>query len=139
MRELFSLIAGRLQACWPVHLRIQMPITLPQNLMVSVSGVRGRVGNPLTPELMAQIAAAFGAFMRAEGAGGPIYVGRDSRVSGPMFSRAVISGLQSVGARVVDLGKVPTPTLMLAVEQAEASGGIVITASHNPADWNALK
>ena len=139
MRELFSLIAGRLQACWPVHLRIQMPITLPQNLMVSVSGVRGRVGNPLTPELMAQIAAAFGAFMITEGAGGPIYVGRDSRVSGPMFSRAVISGLQSVGARVVDLGKVPTPTLMLAVEQAEASGGIVITASHNPADWNALK
>ena len=139
MRELFSLTAGRLQACWPVHLRIQMPITLPQNLMVSVSGVRGRVGNPLTPELMAQIAAAFGAFMRTEGAGGPIYVGRDSRVSGPMFSRAVISGLQSVGARVVDLGKVPTPTLMLAVEQAEASGGIVITASHNPADWNALK
>tara|TARA_B110000014_G_C20115530_1_gene589037 strand:- start:861 stop:2162 length:1302 start_codon:yes stop_codon:yes gene_type:complete len=88
---------------------------------------------------MAQIAAAFGTFMRAEGEGAPIYVGRDSRVSGPMFSRAVISGLQSVGAKVVDLGMVPTPTLMLAVEQAEASGGIVITASHNPADWNALK
>jgi len=116
-----------------------MPITLPPNLMVSVSGVRGRVGDPLTPELMAQIAAAFGTFMRAEGEGAPIYVGRDSRVSGPMFSRAVISGLQSVGAKVVDLGMVPTPTLMLAVEQAEASGGIVITASHNPADWNALK
>ena len=116
-----------------------MPITLPPNLMVSVSGVRGRVGDPLTPELMAQIAAAFGTFMRAKGEGAPIYVGRDSRVSGPMFSRAVISGLQSVGAKVVDLDMVPTPTLMLAVEQAEASGGIVITASHNPADWNALK
>ena len=116
-----------------------MPITLPPNLMVSVSGVRGRVGDPLTPELMAQIATAFGTFMRAKGEGAPIYVGRDSRVSGPMFSRAVISGLQSVGAKVVDLGMVPTPTLMLAVEQAEASGGIVITASHNPADWNALK
>ena len=116
-----------------------MPITLPPNLMVSVSGVRGRVGDPLTPELMAQIAVAFGTFMRAKGEGAPIYVGRDSRVSGPMFSRAVISGLQSVGAKVVDLGMVPTPTLMLAVEQAEASGGIVITASHNPADWNALK
>ena len=77
MRELFSLIAGRLQACWPAYLRIQMPITLPKNLMVSVSGVRGRVGNPLTPELMAQIAAAFGTFMITEGAGGPIYVGRD--------------------------------------------------------------
>ena len=116
-----------------------MPITLPPNLMLSVSGVRGRVGDPLTPELMAQLAAAFGTFMRTEGEGGPIYVGRDSRVSGPMFSRAVISGLQSVGAKVVDLGMVPTPTLLLAVKQAEASGGLVITASHNPADWNALK
>ena len=116
-----------------------MPITLPPNLIVSVSGVRGRVGGPLAPELMGQIAAAFGTFMRTEGAGGPIYIGRDSRVSGPMFSRAVISGLQSVGAKVIDLGMVPTPTLLLAVEQEEASGGIVITASHNPADWNALK
>ena len=52
-----------------------MPITLPPNLMVSVSGVRGRVGDPLTPELMGQIAAAFGTFMRTESAGGPIYIG----------------------------------------------------------------
>ena len=107
--------------------------------MVSVSGVRGRVGDPLTPELVAGLAAAFGTFMRRDGGRGPTYVGRDSRVSGPMFSRAVISGLQSVGVAVVDLGVVPTPTLLLAVKESDACCGIVVTASHNPAGWNALK
>ncbi|MDH5589504.1 MAG: phosphoglucosamine mutase [Gemmatimonadota bacterium] len=116
-----------------------MPLVLPDNLMVSVSGVRGRVGDPLTPELMAGIAAAFGAFLRREGAEGPVLVGRDSRTSGPMFSRAVVAGLQSVGCPVVELGVVPTPTLLLAVEDAKAAGGLCVTASHNPAEWNALK
>lgn len=116
-----------------------MPIDLPQDLMVSVSGVRGRVGDPLTPELVTAISAGFGTFMMRDGGRGPIYVGRDSRVSGPMLSRAVIAGLQSVGVEVVDLGLVPTPTLLLAVERAGACGGLVVTASHNPAEWNALK
>lgn len=116
-----------------------MPIQLPDDLMVSVSGVRGRVGDPLTPELMAGIAAAFGAFLKSEGHGGPILVGRDSRTSGPMFQKAVMAGLQSVGCAVVDLGKVPTPTVLLAVEKSGAAGGLVVTASHNPAEWNALK
>lgn len=116
-----------------------MPIELPSDLMVSVSGVRGRVGAPLTPELIGGIAAAFGGFLRAEGENGPIYVGRDSRTSGPMLARAVVSGLQSVGCDVVDLGVVPTPTLLLAVEDAGAAGGLCVTASHNPAEWNALK
>ncbi|HIN51318.1 MAG TPA: phosphoglucosamine mutase [Gemmatimonadetes bacterium] len=116
-----------------------MPIKLPQDLMVSVSGVRGRVGAPLTPELIAGLAAAFGAFMRGERGRGPVYVGRDSRTSGPMFLRAVIAGLQSVGVAVIDLGMVPTPTLLLAVRRSDAVGGIGITASHNPAEWNALK
>lgn len=116
-----------------------MPLVLPTDLMVSVSGVRGRVGSALTPELMAGIAAAFGAFMRAERGDGPIHVARDSRTSGPMFSRAVVAGLQSVGASVVDLGVVPTPTLLLAVEHSDAIAGIGVTASHNPAEWNALK
>jgi len=107
--------------------------------MVSVSGVRGRVGAPLTPELIAGLAAAFGAFMRGERGRGPVYVGRDSRTSGPMFLRAVIAGLQSVGVAVIDLGMVPTPTLLLAVRRSDAVGGIGITASHNPAEWNALK
>jgi phosphomannomutase len=106
--------------------------------MVSVSGIRGRVGAPFTPELAAGIAAAFGAFM-AGGTRGPICVGRDSRTSGPMFVRAVTAGLQSVGVDVVELGVVPTPTLLMSVTDAEAAGGIGVTASHNPAQWNALK
>ena len=107
--------------------------------MVSVSGVRGRVGRPLTPELVAGLAAAFGAFLKEGSPGKTVLVGRDTRTSGPMFAPAAISGLQSVGCDVVDLGVVPTPTLLLAVREAGALGGIVITASHNPAEWNALK
>ena len=116
-----------------------MPIELPSDLMVSVSGVRGRVGDPLTPELMTGIAASFGAYVTGGQPGGRVCVGRDSRTSGPMFSRAVIAGLQSVGCNVVDLGVVPTPTLLLSVRQNDAAGAIGVTASHNPAQWNALK
>lgn len=111
--------------------------------MVSVSGLRGRVGNPLTPELAAGLAAAFGAFVTGAGkgtrGGGTVCVGRDSRTSGPMIARAVIAGLESVGAHVIDLGVVPTPTLLMAVRHHRAAGGIGVTASHNPAEWNALK
>lgn len=116
-----------------------MPVHLPDDLMVSVSGFRGRVGSVLTPELVAGLAAAYGAFLQADGAGKRVLVGRDSRTSGAMFARSAIAGLQSVGSDVVDLGVVPTPTLMLAVEDAAAAGGIGVTASHNPAEWNALK
>ncbi len=106
--------------------------------MVSVSGIRGRVGRPFTPELAAGIAASFGAFM-GQGSKGPVCVGRDSRTSGPMFARAVFAGLESVGVDVVDLGVVPTPTLLLSVRHHGAAGAIGVTASHNPAEWNALK
>jgi phosphomannomutase len=108
-------------------------------LMVSVSGVRGRVGEALTPELMGQFAAGFGAW--AGRAHGPrhVVVGRDARVSGPMFHRAVVAALQSVGCDVVDVGLAPTPTIQLAVEECHAAGGLAITASHNPIEWNALK
>jgi len=106
--------------------------------MASVSGIRGRVGKSFTPELVAGIAAAFGAFM-GRGSRGPVCVGRDSRTSGPMFARAVFAGLESVGVDVVDLGVVPTPTLLLAVRHHGAVGGLGVTASHNPAEWNALK
>lgn len=116
-----------------------MPLTLPPDLMVSVSGFRGRVGRPLTPELVTGVAAAFGAFLTGEGRGDVVCVGRDSRTSGPMFVRSAVAGLQSVGCRVIDVGLVPTPTLLLAVEHHGAAGGIGITASHNPAEWNALK
>jgi len=107
--------------------------------MVSVSGVRGRVGHGLTPEIVAKFAAGFGAWARAKGDTKKIVVGRDSRVSGPMFHRAVIGALQSVGCDVIDVGMAPTPTIQLAVEHHHAAGGLAITASHNPIEWNALK
>ena len=107
--------------------------------MVSVSGFRGRVGRTLTPELIAGIAASYGDFLRAGGDDGPVVVGRDSRTSGSMLERATVAGLLSVGCTVIELGVVPTPTLMLAVRESGAAGGLAVTASHNPAEWNALK
>lgn len=107
-------------------------------LMVSVSGVRGRVGDALTPEVMATYAAAFGAWASRSGTQ-TIVVGRDSRVSGPMFTRVVHGALESVGCTVIDIGMAPTPTVQLAVEHHHAAGGLAITASHNPIEWNALK
>ena len=111
----------------------------PDGLMVSVSGIRGRVGAGLTPEVVTTYAAAFGAWAIASHPSKPVVVGRDSRVSGPMFHRCVVSALQSVGARVIDLGLTTTPTCQLAVEHHHAGGGLMISASHNPIEWNALK
>jgi phosphomannomutase len=108
-------------------------------LMVSVSGVRGRVGEGLTPEVIAHFAAAFGAYAVRHGPGRTVVIGRDSRVSGPMFSRAAIAALQSVGCDVVDVGIAPTPSVQLTVEELGAAGGLAVTASHNPIEWNALK
>jgi len=111
---------------------------MTSTLMVSVSGIRGIVGTDLTPELVARHAAALGAWARA--AGKPVVVlGRDARTSGEMFCRAAAAGLLSVGADVIDLGVVPTPTAQLAVEHHHAGAGLIITASHNPIAWNALK
>jgi phosphomannomutase len=110
-----------------------------EGLMVSVSGVRGRVGAGLTPEVVATYAAGFGAWAAGTTPGRPIVVGRDSRVSGPLFHRVVLSALESVGCNVIDIGVVPTPTVQLAVEHHHAAGGLAITASHNPVEWNALK
>lgn len=106
--------------------------------MISVSGMRGIVGTDLTPELVARHAAALGAWARD--AGKPVVVlGRDARTSGEMFAHASIAGLQSVGCEVIDCGLVPTPTVQLAVEHHHAGAGLVLTASHNPVEWNALK
>src|SRR4051812_49082954 len=111
-----------------------------EGLMVSVSGVRGRVGDALTPEIMAKFAAGFGAWaLQRSGGKARVVVGRDSRVSGPMFQPVVHAALQSVGCDVIDVGMVPTPTVQLAVEHHHAAGGLAITASHNPIEWNALK
>src|SRR5215471_997673 len=107
--------------------------------MVSVTGIRCRVGAGLTPEIVTSYAAAFGAWATSRDSSRPIVVGRDSRVSGPMFHRSVVAALQSVGVRVIDLGLTTTPTCQLAVEHHHAAGGLMISASHNPIEWNALK
>jgi len=123
---------------------------MSDTLMISVSGMRGHVGTDLTPELVARHAAALGAWVRtsasgqAAGAGGrrgrpAVVLGRDARTSGPMFAHAAIAGLMSVGVDVIDLGIVPTPTVQLAVEHHHAGAGLILTASHNPIEWNALK
>src|SRR3990172_1125642 len=108
-------------------------------LMISVSGIRGRVGFGLSPEVFACYAAAFGAWALARGRGTAIVLGRDSRVSGPLFHQVARAALESVGADVIDLGVTTTPTLQMAVEHHQAAGGLGITASHNPVEWNALK
>ena len=112
---------------------------MASGLMVSVSGIRGRVGDGLTPEVIARYASAFGAWASRRNHGGKIVVGRDSRVSGPLFHAVVVSSLQSVGCDVVDIGLTTTPTCQLAVEHHHAAGGLMISASHNPIEWNALK
>jgi phosphomannomutase len=112
-----------------------------EGLMVSVSGVRGRVGEALSPEIVARFAQGFGAWAVAQqpGGEGAVVLGRDSRVSGPMFHRVAMSALQAVGARVIDVGLTTTPSIQLAVEHHHAAGGLMLSASHNPIEWNALK
>src|SRR5207248_509433 len=119
---------------------------MTDTLMVGVSGVRGIVGKDLTPEVVTRWARAFGTWVRengkrgtGNGKGSAVVVGRDARESGPAFAAAVTTGLTLVGCDVIDVGLVPTPTVQLAVEHHHAGGGIAITASHNPIEWNALK
>ena len=106
-----------------------------KQLIKSTSGIRGVVGNGLDPVTVTTYGAAFGTFLKK----GKIVLGSDSRPSGEMVRRAVVSGLMSVGIDVVDIGVVPTPTVEIAVKILRADGGICVTASHNPAPWNALK
>src|SRR5436309_1282369 len=105
------------------------------SLKISISGVRGVIGESLSPALLTRFAQAFGTYT------GPrtIVIGRDPRTSGEMVKQAVIAGLLSSGCRILDIGMCPVPTIQLAVRHHRAHGGIAITASHNPAEWNALK
>ncbi len=105
------------------------------DLIASVSGVRGIFGESINPRVAMHYAAKFGVFCQR----GKIIVGRDSRTTGEAMFQAISAGLMAVGCDVVDLGIVPTPTVLLAVEESDAAGGIAITASHNPAEWNAMK
>lgn len=109
--------------------------SIHETLKVAVSGVRGVVGSTFTPQLAASFAQAFGAYIGA----GPVVVGRDTRPSGLMIEQAVIAGLLSVGCTPLLAGVVPTPTLLILAARAGTRGGIAITASHNPGEWNALK
>lgn len=104
-------------------------------LKVSVSGVRGIVGESLTVPLVSGFASAFGSYVGP----GRIIVGRDTRPSGAMLEHAVIAGLLAVGCEPILVGITPTPTVLMLVEELRANGGICITASHNPIEWNAMK
>lgn len=104
-------------------------------LMVSVSGIRGIFGSDLNPENLARYTAAYGSWIQ----GGTVVLGRDSRTTGELCENIVASTLLSVGCNVVKVGIVPTPTVAMGVLKYKASGGVIISASHNPAEWNALK
>ena len=105
------------------------------SLMVSVSGIRGIVGESLTPDVIIDYVRAFALRKPA----GTFILGRDSRVSGPMIVSLIKGVLSSLGNHVIDLGIVPTPTVLLMIDELKADGGIIVTASHNPKEWNALK
>ncbi len=104
-------------------------------LMVSISGIRGVIGESLTPAVVDKYISAFAKYLD----GGKVVLGRDSRVSGPFLSDLVRGVLVASGCQVIDIGIVPTPTVQLEVEHHGAAGGIAITASHNPIQWNGLK
>lgn len=111
-------------------------------LIKSISGIRGTIGgapgDALTPVDAVKFAAAYGTWIKSR-KGKKIVIGRDARQSGEMISQLVVSTLQGLGLDVIDLGLSTTPTVEIAVPKEKASGGIILTASHNPAQWNALK
>lgn len=104
-------------------------------LMKSISGIRGLVGGSFTPELLASAGHAFAEYCRYK----TVVVGRDSRPTGEALTMNLISSLLLNGCDVIDIGIVPTPTVQIMVEELGAAGGIVMSASHNPVEWNALK
>ncbi|MEN5232619.1 phosphoglucosamine mutase [Sphingobacterium faecium] len=112
-------------------------------LIKSISGIRGtiggRSGEGLTPIDIVKFTAAYGKIIVNQTGINKIVVGRDARVSGEMVSNLVIGTLQSIGVDVIDLGLSTTPTVEIAVPKENAGGGIILTASHNPGQWNALK
>jgi len=112
-------------------------------LIKSISGIRGtiggRAGDALTPLDVVKFTAAYGQIVLSKSTSKKIVVGRDARLSGPMIRDLVVGTLQSIGAEVVDLGLSTTPTVEIAVPLESAAGGIILTASHNPGQWNALK
>ncbi|TXI13904.1 MAG: phosphoglucosamine mutase [Pedobacter sp.] len=113
------------------------------SLIKSISGIRGTIGgkrgDALTPPDIIKFTAAFGNWVLTNTDNNKIVIGRDARVSGEMVRNLVVGTLQSIGIDVIDLGLSTTPTVELAVPDEKAGGGIILTASHNPKQWNALK
>ncbi len=112
-------------------------------MIKSISGIRGTIGGKpgenLTPVDIIRFTAAFAELMQGKKGSTRIVVGRDGRISGEMVQELVMQTLSSMGVRVIDAGLSTTPTVEMAVKFSGADGGIIITASHNPAEWNALK
>jgi phosphomannomutase len=113
------------------------------SLIKSISGIRGTIGgkpgDTLSPIDTVRFTAAFGTWLLSQSASKKIVIGRDGRISGEMVQRLVVSTLNALGLDVVDLGLSTTPTVEMAVVSEKAAGGIILTASHNPKEWNALK
>ena len=112
-------------------------------LIKSISGIRGTIGgdigNSLTPNDVVSFAAAYAVWIKSKNLNNTVVIGRDARVSGEMISNLVCSTLQLSGIDVIDIGLSTTPTVEISVLENNYSGGIIITASHNPGNWNALK
>ena len=112
-------------------------------LIKSISGIRGTIGGAagtsLTPLDVVKFTSSYAAFIQSKNTGNRIIVGRDARMSGEMIRNLVVATLQSLGFDVTDLGLSTTPTVEMAVKMEKAAGGIILTASHNPKEWNALK
>ncbi|MEJ7829369.1 MAG: phosphoglucosamine mutase [Segetibacter sp.] len=112
-------------------------------LIKSISGIRGTIGgkpgNTLSPLDVVKFTAAYGTWLLQQNNGKKVVVGRDGRISGEMVQRLVVSTLIALGLDVIDVGLTTTPTVEMAVEFEHAAGGIILTASHNPKEWNALK
>jgi phosphomannomutase len=112
-------------------------------LIKSISGIRGTIGGAagdgLTPLDIVKFTSAFGSWATGKSENKKIVIGRDARISGSMVNNLVIGTLQGLGIDVIDLGLSTTPTVEIAVPRENAAGGIILTASHNPKQWNALK
>ena len=112
-------------------------------LIKSISGIRGTIGGPtgdtLNPLDIVKFTTAYAQFIARNAKTRKIVVGRDGRISGLMVRNVVVGTLMGMGYDVIDIGYATTPTTELAVRMAVADGGIIITASHNPRQWNALK
>jgi phosphomannomutase len=112
-------------------------------LIKSISGIRGTIGGKpnegLTPIDIVKYSAAYGRMILEQTGNSKVVIGRDGRISGSMVRNLVVSTLQAMGMDVVDLGLSTTPTVEMAVKMESAGGGIILTASHNPKEWNALK